>query len=524
MSSVKQCTRATLPASVIPERWANQVLFHTNPMPMLIIGSDGVVRAVNEAFASLTSQEAESVVGRTCCSAVCAEGSGTGACPVMKHRGDETAVQIETEIRAGDGSRIPAYLFAKPFHEDEECAGIVATIVDLTESRSYQHALAESQQAAIRAEQNKDQFLRNISHELRTPLNGIVGMSSLLGATELSDQQRKFLDTVITSADHLLGLVNELLDFTRIEAGRLTLDGTEFAIRDLAEELRLRHAWLARERGLVVQITVDEAVPHRIVADRVRLKQVLSHLMDNAVKFTQTGTVTLEISVAQPANKLMFTVSDTGIGIPDDDVQYIFESFRQLDGGYSRRQGGLGLGLAIVKKLVQLMKGSIQVDTGPDRGTSVQVMIPLSMAGPVDSDLGPNQEDHSVPKKTPWSVLIVEDEPINTLYLVELLQNRGCIVTSTRTGEEAIAEFGKQEFDVALIDIGLPTISGIETAARIRRIERERGGRQTPLIALTAHAFDEDREASLNAGMDSFVTKPFVEVELFATIASLVNG
>jgi len=232
----------------------------------------------------------------------------------------------------------------------------------------------------------------------------------------------------------------------------------------------------------------------------------------------------LSVGRSEAEDHLCFSVSDTGIGMDPNDVSYIFESFRQLDGSYSRRRGGLGLGLSIANKLIQLMGGWINVETHPEKGTTMSVNIP-------NGEDSHAQHDHAAETGLPRSpenglaVLVVEDEPINTLYLEELLHTHGCRVTSTRTGEEALSAVKRSSFDIALIDIGLPTISGIETAKRIRLWEQELGSSgHMPIVALTAHAFDEDRDACLAAGMDDFLTKPVDESALFGTIERLARA
>lgn len=497
-----------------------EAVFEANPDGLLVLDLDGRMTRANEALLALLGKSRDQVVGRSCREVLQTPICGSDLCPLHNPPQGNTAAKIETTI-TGEARAIPCLVSVRPVRSpDGTQTGIVESIRDIRERKRYEEALLESQQAAIRANENRDQFLRNISHELRTPLNGIIGMSSLLAGTQLDDQQRMFVNTVVTSSDHLLALVNDLLDFTRIEAGRLSLSESSLNVRDLAEELRLLFAWKAKERGLGFGVTVDEGVPSTIGTDRVRLKQVLSNIMDNAIKFTEQGAVRLTIRPGSDAEHLCYEVSDTGVGMESREVPSIFESFRQLDGSYARHRGGLGLGLSIARKLVQLMNGRIDVETTPGEGTTMSVRLPYRDHTRPALELE-TTSDTVISERSGRLVLVVEDEPINTLYLEELLHTHGCRVTSVRTGEEALIAVAKNRFDIALIDIGLPTISGIETARRIRERELTDGDGRIPIVALTAHAFDEDRQACMDAGMDDFLTKPLDESALFQTLDSL---
>lgn len=376
--------------------------------------------------------------------------------------------------------------------------------------------------AARKANQAKSVFLANMSHEIRTPLNGVVGMADLLLlADTLESEQQSQAAALRKSALDLLRLLNDLLDMAKIEAGKLRLEDAPFRLEEPISDVTKLMAGLAREKGLT--LVKDAPVEGLVVSgDVARLRQVLTNLTANAVKFSSYGTVRVTASiVAGEENKatVEFSVSDQGIGIPPERLEQVFEPFEQAESSTSRRFGGTGLGLAICRELVERMGGKIQVESEVGVGSrfSFTLTFPRLAAMPAEEAAGAEP----LPMSPGTRVLLCEDNAINQRVATRMLEMLGHQVTLASNGREAIDRFGRGEYDVVLMDLMMPEMDGIETTRQIREMERELGKR-TPIVALTASAFREDIERCLNAGMDGYVSKPFVRHSLIAEVSRVL--
>jgi signal transduction histidine kinase/ActR/RegA family two-component response regulator len=371
------------------------------------------------------------------------------------------------------------------------------------------------------ANRGKGQFLANMSHELRTPLNGILGMSELL-IRETTGKQLKHAQTVRNAGMRLLRIISDILDLSRMEAGALRMSQSEFSPRTMTAEvveLLIDHA---TRKGLALTATDDANVPQRVVSDAGRIQQVLSNVLDNAIKFTTHGCVAIVVTArsdsASGAERsiVRWEVRDTGIGIPVDAQVRLFKPFSQLDESATRKFGGTGLGLAISRQLVEALGGTIGLTSAPNVGTTLWFEVPCDA---VAATQAPTHVSKAVPsQQRAGRVLVVEDNPINRELAAEMLQAAGCTVMTANDGEQALARIAATPFDLVLMDWHMPIMDGVTATRRLRLIEQAQHRARLPVVALTASVLPGDREACEAAGMDGFVAKPFSYDDLTALL------
>jgi len=398
---------------------------------------------------------------------------------------------------------------------------IYATARDVTDREQIlEQALQAGREQALESFRLKTEFLAGMSHELRTPLNGVIGMTDLLRGTSLDPVQGEYVEALAASGEALLAVVCDALDFSKMERGRLELDRSEFELRPLVEEATQMFTEQARSKGLELSHCVDAGLPVTVSADRTRLRQVLVNLLSNAVKFTASGAITVQASSAG-GEIVKLSVSDSGIGIGEDQAVGLFEALRQGDQSTTRRHGGTGLGLAISRQIVELMGGEIAVEPNSDGGSVFSFSVELSAVKrlPGDEHPAPGRQTPPTPldaSRDPGPLaLLVEDNEMNRMLAVALLLKLGVQTVVARDGREGVEMAGRDHYDLILMDCLMPEVDGFQATREIRQAET---GRHVPIIAMTALSTPADRERCFAAGMDDYLCKPIRREVLDATI------
>lgn len=409
--------------------------------------------------------------------------------------------------------------------------------------RQSEQLAIEARKRAESADRAKGRFVAAMSHEIRTPLNGVLGYAELLRQSGLSPTQSDYLEVIRNSGDHLLSVLNDILDFSRIEAGAQELRRQAFSPAMVAEDILEMLSTAAEANGLELHLNVAPGVPENVVGDIGRIRQILFNLVGNGIKFTNHGSVGITILADElPRNwRLQFTITDTGIGIPKENLHQLFKPFSQVDHPDGRRHEGTGLGLAICKRLVETMEGEIEVTSRPGGGSSFQFFVTVGKAaGGTSSGFSRSKTprppsascsaatatraaDEPEPGGGP-SILVVEDNRINSALLTALLRKRGCRTTLAENGTAALETVDRETFDLILMDIEMPGMDGIQTTRLIRARERQKVIPLQTIIGVSAHAFLDHREAALEAGMDDYITKPVDPAELDRILRSLARA
>jgi PAS domain S-box-containing protein len=478
----------------------------------------------NPAFFAITGYPASEVLGRNC---RFLQGPDTDPKAVAQLRRaimEARPIALELINHRRDGRRFVNELRVSPvFDTTGRLACFVGIQHDVTERAKAERATARARRAAERANAEKSAFLAFMSHEIRTPLNGVLGTVSLLLDTGLDAEQRAYAETARRCGEAMLHTLNEILDLSRVESGRLALERTPFALADPVREVLDLLAPAVAEKGIRLHATLDPALPARVVGDPGRLRQVLLNLADNAVKFTSQGQV--EISLAAREGRLVASVSDTGIGMSPAVQARLFRRFQQGEASHARRFGGSGLGLMICKKLVELMGGQIAVESIPGQGSSFTFdlpLVPVADSGTPPGHLSPAPVAARVPPGARGRLLLAEDGQANTLVAAAILRKAGYSVDLARDGAEAVAAASSGTYDLVLMDVRMPGMDGFAATAAIRAIKGPAS--RVPILALTASVLPQDVDRCLAAGMDGHVAKPLDRERLLLAVGGVLEA
>ncbi len=486
---------------------------------LLIVEHDGTISFANPAAGTIIGLPVSELVGSNAIEYVEPEYR-----PIVKDQLRRRRLGLsstyEIALRTGRGELRTILVSAAPLPERDGMIGQSVLVVrDVTDERRQEEELRRAKDVAIESARVRTEFLANVSHEIRTPMNAIVGLAEVLRDEELSPHGKESLDELREAARRLLALIDDLLDFSRLEAGRMRFREEPFCPQEVLADVVQTLRPAAERKGLRLESRIEGECDGKLVGDADRLRQVLVNLVGNAVKFTEKGYVDVRMVLRRSVDGEGFTlfleVMDSGIGIPADVGPAVFEPFRQVDGSLTRGHGGTGLGLAITRKIVEMQGGVIAFESWPGRGTVFRVEIPYRVDPAVAS-----RPERRVPRGR-QTILVVEDNPVNRKVAGRLLERQGYAVLYAENGAEALARLREEKVDLVLMDIQMPGMDGLEATRRIRAGEVGDELRRLPIVALTAHVSEDDRKRCQEAGMDAFLTKPVDPDLLHDTIESL---
>ena len=506
-----------------------RVIFENSPLGMIRFSSDGVILDCNDLFVDLMGSSKEELIGFDSC-----RRSGPEMTLALKKALAGEVSSFEDYYTSVTGNK-QTFLHVEfnPVNAGQSPTEVIATLEDVSarkqaqdELRAAKEEAEKSKELAEAASRSKTEFLTNMSHEIRTPLNGILGMLQLIQATGLDKTQVEYVLAAMQSSKRLTTLLTDILDLSRVEAGKLSVQSISFDLPETLEQVCELFRLTSEQAGVKLVCEADPLLPKVVKGDAIRLQQVLTNLAGNAFKFTTQGSITINAHVVNHEEadlcRVLFTVADTGTGIPDDELGTLFDSFTQVSQGYNRKHQGAGLGLAICKRLVSLMGGSMAIESEEGVGTIFYVLIPFS----IDTSI----QQASLPLEKPetltvagLNILLAEDERVNGLVTQRFLENSGHIVRTVVNGQQVIEALQEDEYDTVLMDIQMPVMDGLEATRIIRSGNAGEKCKNISIVAVTAFAMVGDKEKFLDAGMDDYVVKP-IELKALQSVLSRLHG
>ncbi|MEP6746509.1 MAG: ATP-binding protein [Bacteroidota bacterium] len=490
---------------------------------LLEVDNDEIITFANQSFCDMSGYLLEELLGKTASDLFAKDDQAEILQQKndLRKQGHSDAYEISLHNKTGE----PKWwlISGAPHYNDKgELIGSIGIHLDITKQKKLELDLMEAKLQAEKSAQAKEIFLANMSHEIRTPMNAIMGMSHQLNKTTLNSRQTIFLDAIHNSAEHLLVIINDILDISKIEAGKLNLEHIGFNINSMVKSALQVMQHKAEEKGLILDATIDDDINKVLIGDPYRFKQVLLNMLSNSIKFTEKGAVRIACKLqgkTEESQIIQVTITDTGIGMDQAYISQLFTKFSQEDNSVARKYGGTGLGMSISKKLIELMDGTIDVTSKKNHGTSITFTLPFIKGN--ECDMPEKEEinfDSSILKGS--RILLVEDNEMNRLVATTVLEHYGVDFKEAINGEEAVNILTKEKFDLILMDVQMPVMNGITAT----HIIREQVSKTIPIIALTANAIKGESDKCIAAGMNAYISKPFEEAVLVRTISSLLGG
>lgn len=518
---------------------------HASMMDMLIIvNSDGIISDVNPAALQQLEYQRADIIGKTFVELLDQRDEADRdiiAELLVGKPGQGAAANIEKTFVTKSGNQIPVlFSVSNLTNENDSSRGVVCVAKDISSQKEAEQMLRASKEAAEAANQAKSNFLANMSHEIRTPMNGIIGMTDLLLDTALTVEQHDYVETVKGCSRSLLDIINDILDISKIEADKLALEKVEFRFVDMFNGTIRALEQRAKEKGLETQIDIDPSIPERLWGDPARVKQILVNLINNAIKFTPNGKIMVSVKLQADGQmkssppgeteleqiKLKFTVSDTGIGIPQDKHDLVFKRFSQADYSTTRKYGGTGLGLAICQELVGMMGGEIRLQSDDGVGSTFIFTITLLKAIRKPDRWSKDSGKTEMPAaelSAGKRLLLAEDNKINQKLVKRILEKNGFLVDLVEDGIQAVQSAAEHEYDLIIMDLHMPRMGGLEATRQIRNQDKG-NGKRVPIVALTADVMKSVREKCMSVGMDEFITKPASQKDLLGVIEGILTS
>ncbi|MBJ6119025.1 response regulator [Pontibacter sp. BT310] len=488
---------------------------------LLVLNTDYTIRNVNDAFEELTGYTQYDLVGRHFTEIFSDTENLRLLEALFKLEDEGKCLNTEFLLLAANQTTIPAscsFSFLK--NNLKETDGILIIAKDITELKNKERELHVAKERAEAANEAKSNFLSSMSHEIRTPLNGIVGFTNLLVNTDLDNTQAQYVKLIQSSGSTLTRLLNDIMDLHRIEQDKIEIEAIPFDIKATVASHLEPYKYIAEGKKVSFNYSFDDAIPQLVIGDPTRINQVLINLVSNAIKFTEKGSIDVHCQLEnlnEQASEatLYFTVTDSGIGIPAEKQEIIFESFTQSDQSTTRKYGGFGLGLAISKKLVKLMRGEMGIISGQEGQRGTTFWFKVSLRYDKQLAVNPAEEVADTLFRLPNEpkILVVDDNPMNVLLMQDVLEQMGAVVTSAKSGEEALQLATNQPFDLIFMDIQMPGMDGLQATEQLRRQNYSH-----PIVAFSANAFKDDITKSMNAGMNDHLCKPFTTKELVSML------
>lgn len=518
---ITQAHQATGELKAAKEAWERT--FDAMPDPVFIIDRGYRILQINQAALDRLGMTREEALATTCCACIDGTDCPPDYCPQAQTLRDMQPHTLELAIEKLGGHYV---ISTTPFFDEQ--GGYLATVYvahDITERKQYEQELETARNAAEAANRAKSEFLANMSHEIRTPMNGVIGMAQLLGFTDLTTEQQEYLASIETSADNLLSLINDILDLSKIEAGRVELEYADFSVRRAISDVVATQISSIHQKQLRFETIISSGLPEVVRGDQLRFKQIILNLLGNAIKFTESGSITISGQVTADEGGIVWiriTVSDTGIGVPLEVQDRIFAPFTQADSSTTRKYGGTGLGLSICRRLAELMGGTIRVESRIGQGSQFHLELPFPVS---ERALRPSVAEALKlvePPVRPLTILIAEDNQLNLRTAELILQKLGHRTVSAEHGQAACQLWRQGGIDLILMDIHMPVMGGVDAVQKIRKEEAVAGG-HTPIIALTADALKGTQERLLAEGFDGYLTKPFRLAEIAVTLQKVTE-